>query len=154
MQGNQAKKFISERSMSQLRMKARRTCSVFEAIKIFAASRTLDRFRVVVDSVFGYTIQGDFKSAIKDFSSSYRSVPDLSVTPKVHIVEQHICQFMDRKKQQGYTTHGLGFWSEQAMESCHHDFAEAWSLRKYGKDHEHYADKFLDCVLDYNSSHV
>ena len=97
--------------------------------------------------------QNDMKRLIAYSSVAHMGFVSLAIF--THSFEGLVASiFMDRKKQQGYTTHGLGFWSEQAMESCHHDFAQAWSLRKYGKDHEHYADKFLDCVLDYNSSHV
>ena len=154
LHGNQAKKLLSEKSIAELRKLARVTLSPLNAIRVFAASRTLDKFRDVVNSVFGYTIEGDYVSAIKSFSESYRSLPDISITPKVHIVESHIVQFMDRKKEQGYTTHGLGFWSEQAFESCHHDLSEAWNLRKFGKDHQEYEQKFFNCFLDYNSGHV
>ena len=109
--------------------------------------------REVVDSVFGYTIVGDYETAIRHFSVSYRAL-SITVPPKVHILERHVPQFMQRKRQQGYTTHGLGFWSEQAMESCHSDFGSAWEKRKYGQDHDDFIEKFYQFFLDYNSSHV
>ena len=51
------------------------------------------------------------------FSQLYREL-GITVTPKVHMVEQHITEFMGLKGEAA----GLGFYSEQAIESVHHDF--------------------------------
>ena len=41
---------------------------------------------------------------------------DISITPKVHILTEHVPDFC---KKHGYS---LGWYSEQALESCHYDF--------------------------------
>ena len=61
---------------------------------------------------------------------------------------------MARKQQQGFTEHGLGFWSEQSYESVHHDFKEIWANRKVGRDHEDFKDALLKAFLEWNSLHV
>ena len=39
------------------------------------------------------------------------------ITPKIHIVEHHIVDFLKMKHEE----HGLGWWSEQAFEAMHSD---------------------------------
>ena len=50
------------------------------------------------------------------FSNLYRQL-DISVTPKVHILESHITDFYEISEEKV----GLGFFSEQGFESMHHD---------------------------------
>ena len=58
----------------------------------------------------------DFKAKINLFSNLYRQL-DISVTPKVHILESHITDFYEISEEKV----GLGFFSEQGFESMHHD---------------------------------
>ena len=83
--------------------------------------------------------------------SLYRLLQNITFPPKYHIVESHIVQYLDRR---GDGTKGLGYWSEQAMESCHHDFKEFWSLTKVDEDHPNFAERLLSSIIKYNSSHI
>lgn len=50
---------------------------------------------------------------------------------------------------------GLGFWSEQAMESAHRDFSDTWSQGfKVDLMHPEYAQRLLRCVTVYCSRHL
>ena len=90
--------------------------------KISDISKTLEKFKVVVDQCFGVKLfPGYILHAIEEFCSSYRLLHNITFPTKYHIVETHIVQYLDRR---GDGTKGLGYWSEQAMESCHHDFKE------------------------------
>jgi len=109
------------------------------------------KFKVVVDQCFGVKLFPGYKHAIDEFCSSYRLLQNITFPPKYHIVESHIVQYLDRR---GDGTKGLGYWSEQAMESCHHDFKEFWSLTKVDEDHPNFAERLLSSIIKYNSSHI
>ena len=44
------------------------------------------------------------------------SFPHMSITPKLHIMEDHVCPFL----RKGHM--GLGFYGEQGIEGIHSDF--------------------------------
>ena len=57
---------------------------------------------------------------------------NISITTKVHILTEHVPDFC---KKHGYS---LGWYSEQALESCHYDFLRnCWENRA---TREHYYD--------------
>ena len=58
----------------------------------------------------------------------------MPITPKVHCVFEHIVQFLEIKELKT----GLGAWSEQAMESVHHDLKLEWERSKVGPNHTDY----------------
>ena len=72
---------------------------------------------------------------------------DISVTPKVHIVETHIAQFKGE-------TSGLGYWSEQSMESGHHDFKLEWEKVKVSTNHAEHGIRLFKTVVRYNGKHL
>ena len=119
--------------------------------KISDISDSLKKFKVVVDQCFGVQLFPGYKHAIGEFCSSYRLLPNITFPPKYHLVESHITQYLDRR---GDGTKGLGYWSEQAMESCHHDFKQFWSLTAVHPDHPDFAEKLLNAVIKYNSLHI
>ena len=119
--------------------------------KISDISKTLVKFKVVVDQCFGVKLFPGYIHAIEEFCSSYRLLHNITFPTKYHIVETHIIQYLDRR---GDGTKGLGYWSEQAMESCHHDFKEFWSLTKVDQDHPNFAERLLSTIIKYNSSHI
>ena len=75
----------------------------------------------------------------------------MSITPKIHIIEHHIVDFLKRKEER----HGLGWWSEQAFEAMHHDMKCEWEKVKIS-DHSHpdFPQRLLDFVIRYNSKHL
>lgn len=42
--------------------------------------------------------------------------PDLSITPKLHLLEDHVCSFIRKWHM------GLGFYGEQGIEGLHKEF--------------------------------
>ena len=81
----------------------------------------------------------------------------LSVTPKAHALFAHVTQFLNfNNPQEGQgPRRGLGFWSEQASESVHHDFEVFWQ-RGYKRqvDSPDYMQKSLECISTYAARHV
>ena len=80
----------------------------------------------------------------------------ISITVKVHIVEVHLVQFFERQKALGNGGKGLGFWSEQGVETSHSDFAHLWDDGKYVRDmsHHQYDSQLKKCGVTYNSRHT
>ena len=74
-----------------------------------------------------------------------------SLPPKFHCTESHIVDFLERH---GDGKTGLGAWSEQAMESCHHLFDVEWEKVKVAPDHPKYGDTLLALVCRVNSGHI
>ena len=70
--------------------------------------------------------------------------------PKVHMVMCYVTKFLDLTGE----TAGLEFYSEQAMESVHHDFKINWDMVKVNIDHPDFGEKLKDIVTKYNSLHL
>ncbi|CAH1099096.1 unnamed protein product [Psylliodes chrysocephalus] len=75
---------------------------------------SLDCLGRVVHECFGMILTPNYKSSIADFRRSYLALLK-SVTPKIHAIFFHVEEFCDS------TGNALGFYSEQAVESVHHD---------------------------------
>ena len=116
-------------------------------IKCVKYVHTFKCFGSVVQDCFGERLKETYLKSISDFKDSYMALA-IPVTPKVHAVFYHVSQFC--KKVQS----SLGFYSEQAVESLHHDFAQIWSKYKVSKNNELYASRLLRAVSEYNSSHL
>ena len=127
LEGNQARKFLKRVDSLELALKKESSMSMVEGLPYIAALRAFDR---VVVACFGMELKPDYKEHIAMFSKLYREL-DISVTPKVHMVEKHIVDFLELKGEEG----GLGFWMEQAMEAVHHDFKIFWEKYKVDIDH-------------------
>ena len=73
-------------------------------------THTLSNFHLLAYTVCKYTFHSD--KYIKDLMEFFRSNwPAESITPKLHMLEDHVCQFI---KQWGF---GLGVYDEQGGES-------------------------------------
>ena len=114
LEGNQSRDFL--RCIDKLEVMLMKECPdrIVEALPYIAVLRA---FNKVVHSCFGVTLLEGYAENITMFSKLYREL-GITVTPKVHMVEQHIMDFIGLKGEAA----GLGFYSEQAMESVHHDF--------------------------------
>ena len=49
---------------------------------------------------------------------------------------------------------GLGFWSEQSMESGHHDFKLEWEKVKVSANHAEYGDRLFSTTVRYAGKHL
>ena len=145
-EGNQARKLLQrvdqlERDVQQLDFE-----TATKALPFVQTLRELDK---VVTSCFGQHLDPAYEDNISRFSKQYRSL-SISVTPKVHVIEKHVAEFL---KLKGEKT-GLGFWSEQAMESGHHDFKLEWEKVKVSPNHEEYGDRLLKTTVRYAGKHL
>ena len=87
----------------------------------------------------------------KKFSQTYQKLENMSITPKIHIVQHHVIDFLKRKGEE----YGLGWWSEQAFEAVHSDMKKEWDKVKIcDKNHPDFPQRLLDFVVRYNSKHL
>lgn len=139
-QGNACKKLISNVD------KPRRLCNEC-AVNCLTFADTFEKFNKVVDSCFSTDLKSNFDVFIDDFKDSFMKL-NISVTSKVHTIFFHDKEFCN------HFGVGLGFFSEQAFESVHHDFNQTWINYKVNSTNDKYGSKLLRCVCIYNSSHL
>ena len=123
---------------------------VKETVKVQRLVKALKDFKEVKDSCFGKEVDSAYKVVIREFEKSYRNL-DISVTPKVHAVIDHLEDFFERQPDET----GLGHHSEQASEAVHSDFTKLWTGAGYKREtiHPDYSKNILKCVIVYNSRH-
>ena len=68
------------------------------------------------------------------------------MTPKVHLLESHASEFLEMMGGE----HGLGYYSEQAMESMHHEIKEECGADKVDPKHPKYGEKLKATVVRIN----
>ncbi|CAH0560526.1 unnamed protein product [Brassicogethes aeneus] len=109
-----------------------------------------DYLKKVVDSCFLNELDPNYQMYINQFKTTYLNL-NISVTPwfaKVHAVFYHVAESCKK------TGRGLGYYSEQAMESVHHDFNELWKRFKVDINNARYGCQLLKAVSQYNSFNV
>ena len=146
-EGNQARKLL--KCVDKLERDVKNTLdfeTAAKALPFVEALRLLDR---VVTSCFGQGLALDYEECVKAFSNQYRTL-GISVTPKIHIIEQHVVEFLKAKGEVA----GLGFWSEQAMESGHHDFKLEWEKVKVSSNHKQYSQRLYNTTVRYAGKHI
>ena len=112
---------------------------------------TMKAFNEVVEGCFGKELVDGYKEKISKFKECYKSL-DLSITPKVHIVFQHIEEFLSMKST-SQERKGLGYWSEQAFEAMHHDVKVESAGLIVSETHPEYAQKLKQFIVRYNAKH-
>ena len=145
-EGNQARKILrSCQSLQNLIME--HDTDIQSAALRFVD--VLNKFNKVVESSFGQRLQEGYETDIDQFSRAYLDL-HVSVTLKVHIVICHLKEFLRLKGGVA----GLGFFSEQAMESCHHSFKTEWERNKVFWDHPNCGEKLHQTVVRVNSKNL
>ena len=122
-------------------LRSSKNLAVLKYVQVFAT------FHNVVSACFGNSLDENYVKCIQSFKNSYIS-SGINITPKVHAVFFHVEQFC-RKTQTG-----LGFFSEQAMESVHFDFNAWWLKTKVDMQNPQYSTKLLSALCSYNAFHV
>lgn len=119
----------------------------YKNLAILKYVQVFDDFRKVVSGCFGNKLEPNYKTNIQIFKNNFDAL-GIKITPKVHAVYFHVEQFCDK-----YET-GLGYFSEQAMESVHFDFSKTWETNKVAPTHSNYSEKLLSAVCRYNGLHI
>ena len=148
LEGNQSSAFLKKLpQLEQAIMKESDQLKV-EGLPLL---QSLREFRKVQESCFGQHLQEGYEHHIKEFSKIYKALDNMTITPKVHIVEHHLLDFFREMD----TEHGLGWYSEQCFEAMHHDMKEEWERVKIA-DHNHpdFGAKLFKFVIGYNARHI
>ena len=74
----------------------------------------------------------------------------INFSHQVHLLETHAVQFLEMKGEE----HGLGYYSEQAMESFHHEMKEEWQADKVDVKHPKYGKKLKCTTVRMNGKHI
>ena len=75
---------------------------------------------------------------------------NLQCYPQVHLLESHAEQFLKKMGEK----HGLGFYSEQAMESMHRELKGEWGGDKVEESNPKYGEKLLKTMVRINGKHL
>ena len=162
-EGNQARKLLQRVDKLERDVKDLDFETAAKALPFVETLRQLDK---VVTSCFGQTLDPEYENHIAAFSRQYRTL-DISITPKVnhfyfdihfiifkflqvHVIETHVAEFLKLKGELA----GLGFWSEQSMESGYHDFKLELEKVKVSANQVEYADRLLNTVVRYAGKHL
>ena len=151
-EGNQARLFVQK--IALMRPKAIKELPTETAAVVEQAISVLEALDVVVSSCFGVHVQGDWAGAIEKFSELYFALPGISCPPKVHLLVHHVKEFLTERHSTGYPGAGLGFWSEQAMEACHHAFMQEWMLKNVRPENENYSQALFQAVVRFNGKNL
>lgn len=104
-------------------------------------------FEAVVQDCFGQTLHERYQESIKTFIADVKAA-DISVTVKIHILEKHVCEFIEIHQLP------LGIINEQASEHVHSDFKvseKRYHRNELSKENDM---KHLRAVLEYNAFHA
>ena len=149
-QGGLSGKFNGNACMKILKNEDKFREVLEENTQIFAD--TLDILQKVVESCLSLDLDPEFESYIELLKESYKKFIlyfGLSVTPKFHMIFDHIVPFCKEKQS------GLGIFSEQASESIHHDFNESsWKHFKLSINNANYEKELMNSVAHYNAKHL
>ena len=144
LNGNGCNQLLKEESLMHL------VALLPENLSNYAAA--FQAFSKVVKGCFGYKVSKSIKKDIEEFREIYLKL-GISVTPKVHIVFEHLYQFLADSNSNASKIgdwDGLGMYSEQAFEAIHAKFKKRWENFKVNPENEHYAQALLRAVCCYN----
>ena len=111
--------------------------------------KALEQFDHVVHSCFGQTLKPRYQDHINDFMLTYRSL-GISIPLKVHLLESHAVEFIQMMGGE----HGLGYFSEQAMESMHRELLQEWGGEKVDINHSSYGENLKRTMVRVNGKHL
>ena len=111
-------------------------------------------FAKVKKGCYSFIVSKSIKEDIQQFREIYLTL-NRSVTPKVHIVFEHLYSFLEeRAVANNGIWKGLAMYSEQAFKAVHADFKKRWERFKVNPDNESYDQALLQAVTCYNSLNI
>ena len=105
------------------------------------------KFDDVVHACFSYKLDADYEIKINQFEKVYREL-GISENLKAHVLFDDIPRFLASKD------HGLGRYSEQAIEAIHGIENSKWDNYKVDLANENYDKQMLKCTLDINEMNI
>ena len=149
--GNMLKRILQ--GVNHLRTFLGRDLSKSEKLQdVLQCMEAIDRVR---DACFGQTLDDNFEAEIRTLGRLWLKL-GLSVTLKAHTLFAHVAQFLHYQHEQSGIPRGLGYWSEQASETVHHNFELFWEggYKRQLSLKQDYIDQGLKCISTYASKHI
>ena len=116
-------------------------------------ARALRALSKVVTNCFGYAASPSVKEDIEAFRELYLKL-NITVTPKFHIIFEHVYQYLEHKAALNGKWAGLAVETEQPFEAAHHDFSKRYRLFKLHRDNKGYKGSLHRAMCCYNSLNV
>lgn len=149
LEGNQSSMFLKKLPQLEQEIMQESDQLKIEGLPLLESLRC---FSKVQDACFGQELKEGYENCIEQFSKVYRSLDNMTITPKIHIVEHHLLDFFNKIGEKG---RGLGWYSEQGFEAMHHDMKQEWERVKIcDPDHPDFGKRLLEFVLAYNARHI
>ena len=145
--GNMVTRFLKNIDDLQTQLREYLSPERFALAEVFITA--FNQFAAVVKACFGQTLSPNYTFLIKEFMATYRSL-SISIPLKVHLLESHAEEFLKMKGED----HGLGFYSEQAMESMHKELKQEWGADKVDIQHPSYGPNLKNTVVRINGKHI
>ena len=148
LNGNDSKKFLA--NIEKLELASIEDIDKKEsAVKL---TKSLSLFDKVVKACFGNALHDDYEQCIQEFLLHFDAT-GIKKSLKIHLLD-HVSEFLERKFANGFPKVGLGFWSEQAFESCHHKWKTHWENCAVGRDHAEYKERLCRAVVNFNCDRI
>ena len=148
LEGNQSSDFLKKLPFLERAILAEPDNLKVEGLALLESLRC---FRKVQEDCFGQELKEGYEASIQKFSETYHGLDDMTITPKIHILEHHVIDFLSERDD----SHGLGWFSEQSFEAMHHDMKVEWNkLKICDPEHPEFAQRLLQFVCAYNARHI
>ena len=99
LEGNQSSEFLKKLPVLERKIMEAPDEQKVEGLPLLESLRC---FRQVQEACFGQQLKDNYEDCIKKFSKTYRGLDNMSITPKIHIIEKHIIDFFrDREGHHG-----------------------------------------------------
>ena len=145
--GNMAQKFLTKVEDLEARMQEDLSRDMLDVAEKYI--QAFKKLRAVVKGCFGQALSPDYPQLIEEFMIQYRSL-GISIPLKVHILEAHVHEFLLMKGEK----YGLGFYSEQAMESMHQELKMDWGADMVDIKHPTFGPRLRKTVVRINGKHI
>ena len=101
----------------------------------------------MVESCFSYELKPDYELKIRQFEKLYLKL-NISETLKAHILFHDVPRFLKSRD------HGLGLYSEQAIESIHSLEDNNWEKYKVNLANKNYGTQMFRSTLEVNGKNI
>ena len=101
----------------------------------------------------GKRLSGDYQVRIKEFKQAFLAL-QINMTPTVHILCEHVGDFVHTVEQSGEKVQGLGAYSEQAFESMHSVVSKTMLRFPANQYNDKFPGRLLRGVCYLNSCHI
>ena len=105
------------------------------------------KFKEVVKSCFSNKLEPDYELKIRQFEKRYREL-GISEILKAHVLFHDVPRFLATRD------HGLGRYSEQAIEAIHALENETWKNYKVDLANDNYGIQMYRSTLDLNGKNI